>query len=142
VPDYPSQPKDRDERSRRQWREAWPRIEAATRNHPQLGQVWFNLGFAYFALGRGDQAVAPFTRALELGYRKRSSTYNVACAHALAGHKEEAYAWLDRALAGGFDNWWLLRQDADLDALRADPRFAKYLELARAHERDGRDEDR
>ena len=62
--------------------------------------------------------------------------YNLACAHALAGHKDEAFAWLDKAFANGFDSWGLIRSDADLDDIRYDPRFRKYLDLARARERE------
>jgi hypothetical protein len=36
---------------------------------------------------------------------------------------------LDQVLAAGFDDWWLFRQDEDLDDLRDDPRFR-----TRAHE--------
>ncbi len=138
VPGYPSQRSDRSSKSRREWQAALPRIEAAVKNHPQLGQAWFNLGFARIALDQGDQAVHPFEKAVELGYHKAASLYNLACAHALAGHKDEAFASLDKAVANGFDNWWLIRSDEDLDDIRYDPRFRKYLELARAHERDAR----
>ncbi len=117
------------------WRAALPRIEAAARKHPRLGQAWFNLGLARIVLGQPGQAVTPLEKAIELGYRKPTSMYNLACAHALAGDKDQAFAWLDKAVAGGFDEWWLLRQDADLDDVRYDPRFRKFLELARARER-------
>jgi Flp pilus assembly protein TadD len=136
VPSYPSQGSQRSSKSRAEWQAALPRIEAAMKNHPQLGQAWFNLGFARIVLGPADQGVRAFEKAVELGYRKGTSMYNLACAHALAGHKDEAFAWLDKAFANGFDSWGLIRSDADLDDVRYDPRFRKYLELARAHERD------
>lgn len=136
TPNYPGPNHDREAQTRQKWQAALPRVEAAARNHPQLGLAWFNLGMAYIAIERGDLAVQPMERAVALGYRKASSTYNVACAHSLAGHSDAAFAWLDKALAAGFDNWWLLREDADLDGIRTDPRFRRFLDLARQHERD------
>jgi tetratricopeptide (TPR) repeat protein len=132
VPGYPSDAYQRYGKVQREWRAALPRIEAAVKKYPHLGQTWFNLGFAAFTLGRGDKAIRPFEKAVELGYRKVSSMYNLACAHAIAGHVDQAFAWLDKAMAAGFDSWWLIRQDADLDNVRYDPRFRKYLDLARA----------
>lgn len=135
VPGYPSQGSDRTAQSRREWMTAMPRIAAAVRKHPQLGQAWFNLGFAGIALGHLAQAAPSFQQAIELGYRKPTSMYNVACAHALSGQVDEAFAWLDKALANGFDSWSMLRSDSDLDNLRSDPRFRKLMDAARAHER-------
>jgi len=103
--------------------------------HPQLGFAWFNLGFLSLALDAPDQAVVSFEKSVQLGYRPRTSMYDLACAHALSGHATEALAWLDKALEIGFDNWSLLRSDSDIDSLRADPRFRRLLDLARAHER-------
>ncbi len=54
------------------------------------------------------------------------SLYNLACAHALAGHKTEALDTLQRARASGYG--WLhnanpSQRDPDLDSIRADARF-------------------
>lgn len=136
VPGYPSQQRDRNPRARAEWQAAFARIEAAARNHPQLGQVWFNLAFAYLTLGHPEQAIAPFQRAVDLGYRRNSSTYNTACALAMSAHPDEAFRWLEAAVQGGFENWSSLQNDEDLDNLRSDPRFRRYLELARSHQHD------
>ena len=135
TPGYPSSLRDRDGKSRREWQAALPRIENAVRRHPSVGLAWFNLGFAKLALGQPDQAVAPFEKAILLNHRKATSMYNLACAHALSHHVDEAFAWLDRAVNAGFDNFWLLRQDEDLDELRGDPRFRKFVDLARAQQK-------
>jgi len=140
VPGYPSQRSDRTARSQREWQAALPRVAAAVVNHPKLGQAWFNLGFASIALGEPDQAVTSFEKSVELGYRKPTSMYNLACAHALSGHGNEALDWLERALSSGFESWSVVRTDADLDNIRHDPRFRKLLETARSHEREARND--
>src|SRR5262249_18350454 len=50
--------------------------------------------------------------------------YNSACAYALLGRKDEALAWLEKALNARFAEQETLEKDTDLDSLRADPRFA------------------
>ncbi len=47
------------------------------------------------------------------------TAYNVACALACDGRDDEALAWLDRAVGLGFRDLALIRDDADLDAVRS-----------------------
>jgi hypothetical protein len=58
------------------------------------------------------------------------SYYNLACLMAIKGQTNEAFAFLDDAIAKGYNNPEHLRNDADLAALRADERFAKVIERA------------
>jgi tetratricopeptide (TPR) repeat protein len=134
VPGIPGPHNDGSGKLKRDWQAALPRVESAVARHPNLGQAWFNLGLARLVLDQPTQAIAPFEKAIQLGYRESTSMYNAACAYARAGQAEPAFAWLDRAIKSGFDSWGLLRDDADLDNLRTDPRFRKYLELARSRE--------
>lgn len=71
------------------------------------------------------------------------SAYNAACGLALAGGKaDQAFAWLEKALAAGFGTDTLpgapqrdrdlIRGDSDLDSIRSDPRFAKIVEAVDA----------
>ncbi len=55
--------------------------------------------------------------------------YNLACVLALSGRREEAFQWVDAAVAHGFSNDQLFRSDADLQSLRDDPRFERILAL-------------
>lgn len=50
--------------------------------------------------------------------------YDRACCLSQAGEIDEAFAALSRALAAGFDDLRTLEADADLEALRRDPRWA------------------
>lgn len=58
--------------------------------------------------------------------------YNLACLEALAGNADAAFDALDRAVERGFTNADYASSDADLDALKDDPRFATTLEAIRA----------
>lgn len=56
--------------------------------------------------------------------------YNAACAFALAGGKDQAFAALQRAIETGWENIDLLRKDTDLSALHDDARWAPLLAVA------------
>ena len=60
--------------------------------------------------------------------------YNLACFHALEGNKDDALAWLEKAVEGGFRAPKKIAEDSDLDSLRDDPRYlstvAKAAKLA------------
>jgi hypothetical protein len=65
--------------------------------------------------------------------------YNLACAYSLMDRKDDAFAWLFKALDSGFDGEGTLRGDDDLDNLRGDPRYRQAL--SRVKSLDGDDED-
>ena len=53
--------------------------------------------------------------------------YNLACTAAQAGHRDEAFDYLHRAVEAGYDDAQLIRTDDDLKSLRNDPRFDKLI---------------
>jgi hypothetical protein len=61
--------------------------------------------------------------------------YNLACKYALAGERERAFEWLDKAVQAGFNSDETFARDPDLATLRSDPRFAALLDKVkvRAH---------
>jgi hypothetical protein len=56
-----------------------------------------------------------------------TSAYNVACGYSLAGQKEEALDWLELSVKSGFAKIDHLRNDPDLDNLRAEKRYKRLL---------------
>jgi hypothetical protein len=79
----------------------------------------------YFA-GRVDDALA-VSVALYAQSPCSRSAYNAACSSAKLGRVDEAFTWLERAVAEGFANRAHVDGDHDLDSLRADPRFAAIM---------------
>ncbi len=121
----------------RAWREVEPHFEQYARNHPDIGRAWSNLGYARIEGDRAAEAAPAFRRALELGYRKSTTLYNLACAASMMDRKDEAFTYLFQALDAGFEAHGTLRGDDDLDNLRGDPRFRQAL--ARLKDHDGED---
>jgi len=115
-------------------RERWGREAAAfaafAASHPEIGRAWFNLGFASLAAGDASTAASAFEKSLALRYRESATLYNLACANARLGRRDEAFGYLFRAVERGFSDRGLLRRDEDLAALRSDARFLQALELA------------
>ena len=122
-------------RNRSRWRDAARKFEDYARAHPQKGRAWFNVGYASLAGDRPEAAVEAFKKALDLGYRKPTTMYNLACSYARLDQKDPAFDWLFKALDAGFDGTGTLRGDDDLDNLRGDPRYRKALSIARAREK-------
>ena len=125
---------------RSDWRDAVKDAEKATAKYPKMGRAWFNLGFVQLRAERPDAAAESFQKALELGYRKPTTMYNIACSYAVADHKDQAFDWLFKSFDAGFQADSMLRSDEDLDNLRGDPRFRKALDMAKAKsKKDDRD---
>ncbi len=87
------------------------------------------------------EAAEAYRKAVELGYREDTAAYNAACSYALAGRKDDAFTWLNKAMELGFDLESYLRKDDDLDSLRKDPRFAELKKAARAARAEGKTAD-
>ena len=139
LPGYSNGPWSARSRStRNRWRESAKGFAAYAEKHPTVGRAWFNLGFASLAGDRPDEAAAAFRKALDLGYRKPTTMYNLACSYARLDQKDAAFDWLFKALDAGFDETWTMRYDDDLDNLRGDGRYRKAVEIARA--KDGKSE--
>jgi len=120
--------------------EASTRFESYLKRHPESGRGWSNLGYASLAAENDRQAARAFRKALDLGYRRPATMYNLACAHARLKEKDEAFAWLDKAVDAGFHSYRQIEDDDDLFSLRRDPRFPRVVAKAREGSEKGQDE--
>lgn len=91
------------------------------------GEEWFSRAYQLHQKDRYAEAIDSFKHAVDLGYRKSTAMYNIACGYSLLNDKENALVWLQRALDSGFDSAELLADDSDLDPLRSDDRFRKLI---------------
>ena len=86
--------------------------------------------FCAAKLGRYDEAVANIEEALALKPLKGSYLFRAAQVHAMAGHREEVFSFLERAVQGGFPREEL-GKDPVFRAFQDDPRFREVLGLRR-----------
>jgi tetratricopeptide (TPR) repeat protein len=82
--------------------------------------------FAMFERGEIEEAKAMIVDARER-FDDAALTYNLACAEARLGETDEAFGHLEAALEQRPNLVDLAREDTDLDAIRADPRFDELL---------------
>ncbi|MFI5120399.1 MAG: TPR end-of-group domain-containing protein [Thermoanaerobaculia bacterium] len=117
-------------RRRSAWREEVPHYAAFAKAHPESGRAHYNLGYAQLLAERPEAALPAFTRALELGYRKPATLYNLACTHARLEEKDKAFERLFQAIDAGYDSPAQIKNDEDLESLHGDPRFKQALQRA------------
>jgi tetratricopeptide (TPR) repeat protein len=121
--------------------EAIPLLRSRLAEAPDDVQARSELG--RMLLMSGDRAGAIQTYEVlvarsDLPTRNRSTAlYNLACAHALEGHKDAALGRLEEAVAAGFTSASEISSDPDLESLRQDPRYRALMErLGAARPRD------
>ncbi len=85
-----------------------------------------NISWSLYNGEQWDLAARAFAHLREKG-DNRTAAYNAACCYAQAQNADQAFAWLKRALADGFDDVHHIRKDKDLASLRADERFEKFI---------------
>ncbi len=102
-------------------------LEEAVRISPWNGYAWNFLGMASMALKRYSRAAESFQHVLVYVPNDPNINYNLACAQALTGEKDQAFASLQRAVAGGYKDRQNMTTDPDLSSLRGDSRFQEIL---------------
>lgn len=64
-----------------------------------------------------------YIEAAEKGAKHHLTYYNAACCFALAGNMDEAFLYLDTAIAKGYKDFVWLKQDPDFYAIHFDPKW-------------------
>ncbi len=80
--------------------------------------------------GRQREAEETIERAVQIGRgfgHFHHTAYNVASAYALLNKPEQAIKWLRTAAEDGFPCYPLFENDANLDSLRRDPEFVRFM---------------
>jgi tetratricopeptide (TPR) repeat protein len=90
---------------------------------PYLGA----LGYAYGVAGKRVDAIKVLKRFALLSKRRYVSPYDIAVVHAGLGEKDEAFSWLQKALAERSSELVFLKWDYKIETLRSDPRYGELL---------------
>ena len=94
------------------------------------------LGYVYAISGRRGEAQKLLWQLLDEAKSKPVSAYNIARIYTGLDEKEQAFSWLERAIAEHDSNLTMpgLKPDVQLDTLRSDPRFQELLRRMRLSE--------
>jgi len=102
-------------------------LEVAVRHRPNNVEALAELGHVYTRLGRLEEGLEVDRLLVSLVPDNPTVHYNLACSLALSGRSSEALDSLEAAIRLGYSDAGFLLEDADLDSLRQDPRFADLL---------------
>jgi TolB-like protein/DNA-binding winged helix-turn-helix (wHTH) protein/cytochrome c-type biogenesis protein CcmH/NrfG len=80
---------------------------------------------AYYALGRKKESDTALSELVTKYHA--SNAYQIAEVYAFRNQPDEAFEWLDRALAQRDDSLIFTKVDPELENLHGDPRFAAFL---------------
>lgn len=110
------------------WDAAVTTYEALLMEQPDSPASWFGLAYCLHMRGDYEQAIEAHRRSATFEQTRGISLYNLACAYALTGRTDDALDALKGSREAGFDLSSATRTDSDLDSLRGDPRFKRFLD--------------
>ena len=102
-------------------------LEAVTAREPTNARAWRTLGVAYQRGRELDKALTAYRKALDIEPASPVTLYNIGTLHALRKDADTAFDWLGKAKATGKLDMTQIETDADLSALKTDPRFRALL---------------
>ncbi len=111
------------------WAEAATAFETIVKAEPNNGRAWYMLGTARHSLGQYEKAAEAYEKNIPIS-NNPNAMYNLACAYARLNQKDKAFAWIEKAIAGGVAGNVNIETDEDLKNLHGDARFKKTVELA------------
>jgi transcriptional regulator GlxA family with amidase domain len=95
--------------------------------NPGDAEAWLNLGRTLHTLKRYDEAIAAHLEAAKGEPQRANALFNLACAYALLGKRDEAIDTAAKAFDAGFKIRYYYESDSDLASVREDPRFKAIL---------------
>ncbi len=102
-------------------------LKEVTAHEPGNAHAWRVLGYASLKAKEPQGAITAYARSLELEPAFPAAMYNLAVGYALAGDRENAFAWLAKTAATRKLDMTQIEADADFASLKEDPRFRALL---------------
>ena len=96
---------------------------------PDLDQAWHNRGVALRNLGRNEEAIASYDRALEFKPDLHQAWYKKACCYALQANINLSIENLQQAIALHPKLRDMAKTDSDFEKIRSDVGFQKLLAI-------------
>ena len=114
-------------------------VSAAAQDAAEIGKLQNEVRENYFA-AKYKEAMEAAKKLHELQPSDADTVYNIACLHCLMGEKDEAYTWLEKAVAAGYRDADHMMQDKDFRTIRGEDRFRKIVADLRSENDDEADE--
>jgi tetratricopeptide (TPR) repeat protein len=101
--------------------------EELLKKKPDFIEALSALGDLYTREGLYEKGMEIDQRLSHLRPQDPIVLYNLACSYSLLDDRDNALKTIKQAIAYGYDDFYHLEQDSDLDNLRHDSRFKEYL---------------
>jgi tetratricopeptide (TPR) repeat protein len=111
----------------RRYDEGLGALQKAIDGHFFNAQTYAIMGTAHIGKKSYSDAIGAFQKALDFGPATWPMYYNLACAYALSGRKDDAFTALGKSIDAGCKDRQGLMTDPDLAPIRDDPRFQDLL---------------
>jgi tetratricopeptide (TPR) repeat protein len=118
------------------WVHAAQAYQAIIADHPSNAYAWFQLGVSLQSMGRNDEAIPAYQKALETGFQPNiAPMMRLARVYAALRQSDDAMKWLGKAVDAGFVSPSALKTTTEFDSLRDDSRFKELsVRVAKAAE--------
>ena len=80
------------------------------------------------SLGRHEEAIKAYEKAIEIKPDDNNTWYNLACLYSLKKQKDNALKSFRKAIEYGFNDLAHIRKDKDLDFIRNEEEFKKIID--------------
>jgi len=94
---------------------------------PRNAGALYSMGVSYKAKQQDDKALETFDKLLKIEPNNAAASYQKAGIYARAKKIDAACVWLDIAVADGYRDWGVLKNDADFDSIRKNDCYRKTM---------------
>jgi len=102
--------------------------EGVVQHSPDFVEALINLGDLYTKRGDYEKGLQVDERLYQLAPQDPVVLYNLACSYSLLNQIDKAYRTVKKAVHCGYNDIKFLESDQDLNNLRQDDRFKRFLE--------------
>ncbi|MFC1825835.1 tetratricopeptide repeat protein [Thermodesulfobacteriota bacterium] len=94
---------------------------------PEFPEALYELAKLYIGQGEYEKALSLYHKMITFLPDNPAGYYNMACIYARQNRPEESVAWLNKAVAKGFDDWNHIKTDSDLANIRSSSQYKAFI---------------
>jgi tetratricopeptide (TPR) repeat protein len=107
--------------------EAIDHFRRALSLQPEFAEAMYHLAKLYHTRADYEKAMHLYQKMLTFLPDSPVVHYNIACIYSRQNRSKESIAFLQKAVAKGFDDWELLKTDSDLDNIRGSIDYKEFV---------------
>jgi len=109
------------------WDRAMAQYTMALADEPRFAPALKDLALVYAHKGEYKKAISSFEKMIEFWPENFHAHYYIACIYAKQNQRVKSVAWLQKAIAKGYDDWDRIRIDENLKNIRKTPYYQQII---------------